>query len=354
MSNVVSLHRPAPVMGAFGLDEVIDLFANRRRARRDAFWLKENAELLQILLATVGPKSQPDLSAYAGFASSVIEEMRFFPQYYRFYLSMALDLSALGLEEVPVATLADMVAQGGAIGAELSDSHRAEARLLMARAGRPLAQDDGLDARLNAFAAQSSLFSVPNRQLAYALTHCVFHATDYGRQTMARDSERRLALMHAGMNAWLEDNLDLLAEVAIALVQSGEAVPQVWQDAILTAVAEFSAQQGAGSGPFDDAYHEFLVLNWAAHALGGAAFAVSLPSGARLFHRQKQGETALRDLSLALLDMGNGRSADWAMMRWRLWSKLSAPVRARIEAIETLPEFDGFFRNFARTGQAGI
>ena len=353
MSNVVSLHRPAAFAASAALDEVVDIFANRRRTRRDAFWLKENAELLQILLATVGPKAAPDLSAYIGFASSMVEEVRFFPQYYRLYLSMALDLSALGFADVPVQALADLIAQGGYACAELSDSHRAEARLLMARAGRPSAQDDGLDARLEAFAGQSALFCLPNRSLAYALTHSVFHASDYGRQTIARNAQRRLALIHAGVIAWLEDNLDLLAEVAVALIQSGEAVPRLWQEAILSAVAEFSTEQGSAAGPFDDGYHEFLVLNWAAHALGGTAFASPMPNGARLFHRQKQGETALRDLSLALLDMGSGRGGDWATMRWRIWPKLSPAARTRVEAVETLPEFEGFFRIFARTGQGG-
>lgn len=354
MSNVVSLYSPAHVTADRALDDVVDLFANRRRTRRDAFWLKENAELLQILLATQHAQSAPDLSAYAGFVSSMVEEMRFFPQYYRFYLSIALDLAALGFADVPVRSLADLTLQGGYMGAELSDSHRAEAGLLMARAGQPLAHDQGLVARLEDFCGQSALFCLPNRSLAYALTHSVFHASDYGRVPIARNPARRLALVHAGIIAWMEDNLDLLAEVAVALVQSGEAVPQVWQDAILTALAEFSVEQGAASGPFDDAYHEFLVLNWAAHALGGTAFAASVPSGARLFRRQKHGETALRDLSLALLDMGGGRSADWAMMRWRIWPKLAASARARIEAVEALPEFDGFFRIFARAGQAGI
>lgn len=353
MSNVVSLHRPATFAASVALDEVVDIFANRRRTRRDAFWLKENAELLQILLVTIGPKAAPDLSAYTDFVSSMVEELRFFPQYYRFYLSMALDLSDLGLAGVPVGALADLIVQGGYIGAELSDSHRAEARLLMARAGRHLAQDDGLDARLQAFAGQSALFCLPNRPLAYALTHSVFHASDYGRQPIAQDAQRRLALIHTGVIAWLEDNLDLLAEVAVALVQSGEAVPHLWQEAILSALAEFSVEAGAASGPFDDGYHEYLVLNWAAAALGRAAFATSIPSGARLFHRQRQGEAALRDLSLALLDMGSGRSGDWATMRWRIWPKLSPAARARVEAVETLPEFEGFFRIFARSGQGG-
>jgi hypothetical protein len=351
MSNVVSLNRVSSVASVPALNAVLDLFANRRRNRRDAFWLKENAEVLQVLLATAGDREKLDLSAYDAFVATLLDEFAFFPQYYRFYLSMALDLSALGRSDVPVAAIAERVVQDGLIGTEWSDSHRAEARLLLARAGVHAAKDQGLEARLAAFAGQSAVFCLPNRQLAYALTHSVFHASDYGRRGMAPDAARRLSLIHAGIIAWLEDNLDLLAEVAVALHQSGETVPEVWRQDILAKTAGFVGDTGPQTGPFDDAYHEFLVLNWAAGALGGAAFAAAMPVGACLFHRPKRAETALRDLSLGLLDMGRSRSSDWAKMRWRLWPKLSAPVRARIEAVESLPEFEGFFGFFARSGQ---
>ena len=351
MSNVVSLNRAASVAAVPALNAVVDLFANRRRNRRDAFWLKENAEVLQVLLATAGNREKLDLSAYDAFVATLLDEFSFFPQYYRFYLSMALDLAALGRSDVPVAAIAERVVQDGLISTELSDSHRAEARLLLTRAGFHAPDDQGLEARLASFAGQSTAFCLPNRKLAYALTHSVFHATDYGRRRIAPDAGRRLSLIRAGIIAWLEDNLDLLAEVAVALHQSGEEVPEVWRQDILATAAGFVGDQGADTGPFDDAYHEYLVLNWAAGALGGTAFAAAMPIGARLFHRKTQAETALRDLSLGLLDMGHGRSPDWAKMRWRLWPKLSAPVRARIEAVEALPEFEGFFGVFARSGQ---
>ncbi len=351
MSNIISLRSlPSDASGP-ALNAVLDLFANRRRSRSDAFWLKENAEVLQVLLAIGVDQTQLDLSAYEGFVATLSDEVRFFPQYYRFYLSMAADLSALGLRNVPVAAIAEKVVQDGWMGGELSDSHRAEARLLLARAGHLPAEDDGLDRRLAGFAGQSGLFCLPNPQLAYALTHSVFHASDYGRRAVARDADRRLALIHAGINAWLEDNLDLLSEVVIALCQSGEQVPSFWQQEILGTAHAFSGISGAESGPFDDDYHEYLVLNWAAGVLDGSGFATPMPAGARLFHRQKKAETALRDLSLGLLDMGRNRSPDWARMRWRLWPKLSAPVRARIEAVEALPEFEGFFRVFSRSGR---
>jgi hypothetical protein len=351
MSNIVSLNKPTSVSLVPALDSVLDIFANRRRSRRDAYWLKENAEVLQVLLTTTAGPGKPDLSPYDGFVSTLLDELAFFPQYYRFYLSMALDLAALGRTDVPVNAIAEKVVQDGLIVSELSDSHRAEARLLLARAGIAIDEDAGLAARLSSFSGRSALFCLPNRQLAYALTHHVFHATDYGRRRFDPDENLRLSLIHAGLVAWLEDNLDLLAEVAVALHHAGHEVPSLWRQEILAAAASFSGVTGPEAGPFDDDYHEYLVLNWAAGALGGTPFAAPMPSGARLFHRQRSNSHALRDLSLALLGLGRNRSPDWATMRWRLWPKLSAPARARIEAVDSLPEFAGFFRVFSRSGQ---
>lgn len=364
MSNVVSLRRAEPIGFIRAQNDLVDLFANRRRKRRDAFWLKENAELLQILAATQGycPQHQaeggfvPDLSAYADFVHNMVDELRFFPQYYRFYLSMALDLSALGLPGVPVVEVARIILDQRLAVGELSDSHRGEARLLLSRAGFAGAMTEGdedaaLTARLTAFAEEPALFCLPNRQLAYALTHTVFHASDYGRKSLTRSAGRRLALMHAGIIAWLEDNLDLLAEVSIALDQSAETVPAIWRDVIAEAASRMTGDTGPVAGPFDDDYHEYLVVNWAVAANGAAPFATQMPQEARFFHRPKAATSALREMSLSLLDMGPGRTGDWARMRWRLWPKLSATARAQIEAIETLPEFEGFFHGFARAGQ---
>lgn len=349
MSNVISLRRAELCSSVPVQNELIDLFANRRRGRRDAYWLKENAELLQVLLASRGSLgADPDLSAYAGFSASMVEDLQFFPQYYRLYLSMALDLAALGMPNVPVPCVAEFIVDQGLTTCELTDSHRAEARLLLSRAGHDVPGDEGLTERLEAFSRKSALFCLPNRPLAYALTHTVFHATDYGRKPMVRCAKRRASLMNAGIVAWLEDNLDLLSEVVVALRQSDEDVPGLWVQAIAEAIQTMMAETGPELGPFDDAYHEYLVLNWAHALCSGSAFSSPMAAGARYFRRAMGRDSALRDLSVCLLDMGGARSQDWARMRWRIWPKLSPAVRARIEAIETFPEFPQFFDGFAR------
>jgi hypothetical protein len=350
MGTVLSMQRPRRAEITAVVPGLIDLFATRRRGRHDAFWLKENAELVQIL-AAIGARDV-DLGPLRIRTDALMDELRFFPQYYRMYLSLAVDLRILGWADAPVEEMARFVQAADLAQIELSDSHRNEARLLLRRAGAEIDADTGLDARLQRFVRHSAAFCLPNRRAAYDLTHIVFHASDYGRATLAPDPDLTRSLVHAGLVAWLEDNLDLLAEVTLALRLSGAEVPQVWAQAVAAGAAAVSFEPGQPQGPFDDDYHQYLVLNWAQAVAGGQAFQGGVPASARLILQPVRQGHALHELSLALLDMGTARRADWETMRWRVWPKLSDSSRARLEAVEAMPEFAGFFAGFARAGSA--
>lgn len=349
MSNIVALRRPhfGRHTTVSALTVVPQMFAVDRRARDDAFWLKENAEILQILAAT---RTFCDISCYVPVARKLFSDLQFFPQYYRMFLSIGLDLHALGLPNVPVADMAAYVLDEGLAEAEVSDIHRSEAQLLLARAGMA-ADDAGLQARLAHFTAQSARFAVPNLRAAYDLTHVVFHAADYGRQTLTADADRTRSLIHAGIVAFLDDNMDLLAEVTIALRLSGGVVPTAWDAAVASDLARFSIEADHGDAAPDDDYHAWLVQSWAgAVANGGQVFGGHVPQGARLFRAQSTKTGTLRALSLALIEMGEARRPDWAHMRWRIASSLTAPQRAHLAAVQDLPEFEGFFTGFSRCG----
>lgn len=348
MTNIVSLRRQAALSCDPAIPGLIDLFAHRRRGQHDAFWLKENAELLQILAAL---EAEVDLSPLRQRAKGLMHELRFFPQYYRMYLSLAVDLRDLGMTEAPVGEMADFICAKDLPAIELSDTHRGEAHLLLRRAGFEIA-DAALEARLARFAGHSSAFCLPNRRAAYDLTHIVFHAADYGRKTLARDPARRLSLIHVGIVAWLEGNLDLLAEVTLALRLSGEAVPEIWDESVAQAADQVDFSDARPGVSFEDDYHQYLVLNWARGVSGAAAFRGGVPHTARLIRQPLRNGAALHELSLALLDMGSARQPDWGRMRWRLWSKLSEPARQCVEKVETMPEFEGFFAGFSRAGCA--
>lgn len=350
MANVVLLRRHSVVdagADAPGLSGLIDLFARRRRGRHDPFWLKENAEIVQIMAARGLRPTDATLAPLVDELNAIEDDLLFFPQYYRLLLSLALDLRDLGLHDVPVQAMADLIHRRALISGETSDMHRAEVLLLLQRAGYDWAQEAALEARLRAFAENAPGFCLPNRRAAYDLTHIVFHAADYGRRPFLDGAKVADSLINVGMVAWLEDNADLLAEVTLALRMAGQPIPPIWHDAVLARARDVRFESATHLS-LDDDYHQYLVLNWAVMAAGLPGFVAPVPIEARIIRQRPRAQMPLAEISQALLSMGRSRSADWPQMRWRLWSLLSPESRARIEALETMPQFEAFFAGFAR------
>lgn len=97
MTNVVSIglpRRPNKAQRQVGL---LRGFALHRRTREDVYWLKENAEVLNVLATSGAVLPDHALDMYQSFYDTIEERLRFFPQYYRFLLSICLDLEDLGL-----------------------------------------------------------------------------------------------------------------------------------------------------------------------------------------------------------------------------------------------------------------
>ena len=85
----------------------------------------------------------------------------------------------------------------------------------------------GLNDRLRGFARRSITFALPNKKAAYELTHIVFYLSEYGRRDPEVGQAFIDSLHFAGTLAFLELNLDLLAEICIALRFAGAAARNV-------------------------------------------------------------------------------------------------------------------------------
>lgn len=362
MPNVIAFRaRPPRQTAQQRLGALLDIFARHRRGPDDVWWLKENAEILNILDCTgLGHSSAaPDVIAQHGAIYAMLDQrLAAFPQYYRFMLSIALDLEALGMPGDKAAAMVAFAHRQGLARAELSDLQRAEARRLMQRRGHdPMAQDPGLDDRLRAFIARSTTFALPNKKAGYELTHIVFYLSEYGRHAPDLPQEAIQSLRFAGTLAYLDRNGDLLAEICVALRQAGHLPPALWEDWIADWLRGFSlhAVQGLGATPdLDDDYHAYLVGNWAMTAAGRPSFAADVPAGRVIFAPPPAppGLSALRELSLQLIDLRGARSADWDRMRGPVMTRLSGPAQAVLAAAEAaVPDFPALFAGFARAAQ---
>jgi len=351
MSNIVQLRSKPAQTAALRLARLTHTFAIGRRAPEDVFWLKENAEFLGILTATGTRLEAADLAPFETFYQALPERMAFFPQYYRFLVSLCLDLEDLGMPGDVGMRLAQQVVRGGFVAAELSDLQRGEAQRLLGRRGVDAAVDPSLDDRLRAFMRRGETFALPNKKAAYELTHIVFYLSDYGQKDPELDAAARTSLIYAGLLAYLDQNIDLLAEICAAQRFAGMTPPKVWETCIAQAHRGILVQK-ASDGAGRDAYHEYLVTGWAMDVAGLRGFETHVPEGSvRFVMTPPQG--ALRSLSECMFEMGPARSADWRRMRpyvLRALGPMGQDVLCRAEACTD--QFEPFFENFARANRA--
>lgn len=347
MSNVVSIGISRHASLAQRQGSLLENFAQHRRGRSDVFWLKENAELLSILL-TSKAKLLPDaLQVYVPFYETLEERMRFFPQYYRFLLSMCLDLEDLGMPGDTGARMCDWVGAHNLVDAELSDLQRAESRrLLMRRAD--IKPDKLLDARLRRFVECCDTFTLPNKKAAYELTHIVFYLSDYGRVDPNLSGKAAISLEYAGLLAYLDQDVDLLSEVCIAMRFAGQLPSAIWENWLEHALGDFHLVPHSAD-PLPDAYHEYLVTSWWASLAGHEGFAGKPIKGGMHVHRTGSSRGPLRTISEFMYHLGPGRSADWSKMRHQFEHLLASDEQEILAgAAQSSDRFDAFFQGFSR------
>lgn len=351
MPNVVSFMRAQglPELG-FGPAALISSVAGYRAGAEDLRWMKENAELLRCL-ASCDVTVAPDVlhEKYGAFVENLPQRLAFFPQYYRFFLHMACDLHALGMPGVEPATLARVALASGAPQAELSDLQRAERDWLLRRAG----VETGVDARktrqrLAEAVADPRAFVLPNRKASYELTHIAFYVSDYGKDQSDIPTGLDQSLRNVGILAWLEQNLDLLAECCIALDQIGSTVPLLWSERLAGALPAYRLRPSAEAGPVDG-YHSWLMVLWSQLHHCPAALQRPYPEQGFTVLDPPVETGALRALSRVLLGRDPQETGSWLSIKDEVSSGFGSEISAIVDrAACSIPEFPEFFEGFAR------
>ncbi len=358
MNNVITLtvpqwRGPHAKRGHDRLTRLAQAFCSERRGANDVFWLKENAEFLNVL-ETSGQDASKALEAYEPFYETLEEKLQFFPQYYRFILSICIDFEDLTSRSLIGERMAHWVALQALPMGELSDLQRLEAYRLLARRGVDMTGlSDGLLERVHGFMGQTDLFALPNKKIAYELTHLVFYLSEYGRVDPQLTGAAKTSLRHVGLWAFLELNADLLAEVCIALKFAGETPPKNWTRWLVTHLEGYSFAPGSAAVA-GDSYHEFLMCQWAEMVVSDQdGFSSAPPVGVTpVFQRPAPSVEPLREVSQTLLGMAGTRSSSWSVMRPLLLSVLSEGAGERLSQAEaSCAGFSEFFSKFARAGQ---
>ena len=349
MSNVIALNAPSRVTPLDQrISSLVECFAFHRRQGDDVYWLKENAELLNVLETTGTHPSEAALAPLAGFYKNLEERMEFFPQYYRFFISMACDMEDLGFgagkaEHLASWANARMMPQG-----ELSDLQRLEARRLMSRRNvEPFPNDPGLEDRVRAFCRSTEFFAIPNKKAAYELTHAVFYLSEYGRKDPNLDQATIDSLHNVGILAMLEQNSDLVAEVCISLRYAGETPPAYWENWLRRDRRGYYVEQDEYRA--GDDYHSYFMAFWVEATAGNPIFTDKYCQGSMSFYREKPDCVPLRDLSKVLLGLEGGRTSDWDKLQPLVEKTLAKNSLAVLNTVqESTSRFEAFFESFAR------
>ncbi len=347
--NVVALNAPQHRQSlAQRLAAHAALFTTGRRGQGDVFWLKENAEFLNVLECT-GQPAETVLEVYEPIYAKIDELMGQFPQYYRFHLSISLDLEDLGMPGTKGEALCAWADREGLAKAELSDLQRAEARRLLARRGFGEV-DDALTERLNRFVGRSRTFAIPNRKAAYELTHIVFYLSQYGRRDPGLGGATHKSLTYAGLLAFLDQDMDLLAEICIALRYVGVTPDPTWEEAVITALFMTTARDGGGCVASDD-YHAYVVAGWLAGLKRDAFMPLMLTREKTRIEAAPPFARPLGALSRAVSDMQND---DWHAVRGRIVPELDRDARNILhDAERSVDDFESFYALFSRAERPG-
>ncbi|MGX9354353.1 DUF6902 family protein [Roseobacteraceae bacterium S113] len=363
MSNIIKVPFSTPQeRKGIAYERLLRGFATQRRAPTDVMWLKENGELLNILVSTGADVAPRFLEVHRSTYLDSPERLSFFPQYYRFLLSMTLDLEDLGLDGVQTHNLGeqlcDWVVAQDLPGGETSDIQRLEAKRLLARRNRtPIGDDADLEARLRAFISVPERFALPNKKAAYELTHIVFYLSNYGETCPNVGPSACRSLENVGIWAFLDGNADLLAEICIAMRYAGCNPSEIWEDWIAQQMINHEVYTGPALTRQDE-YHAVFMCGWSRALCGEAGLgAIALPAESGdvpMMSLPPIQRGALGELSRRLHAMGPARSADWHGMRDGLAGAVSDAAQDRIiQAERSSPAFADFFESFARTSRIG-
>ncbi len=350
MNNVIELRVPHHRLAMSRQSgSLIQTFADHRRGPDDVFWLKENAELLNILECTGRDVAEAALAPHDAFYERVAERLRFFPQYYRFLLSICLDYEDLRGHGSTGEELCHWVAEQGLDKAEFSYLQRAEARRLLDRRG-VLSKDSDpeLDARLHGFMNRHATFALPNKKAAYELTHIVFYLSQYGRRDPGLSEAAFTSLDYAGVLAFLDQNFDLLAEVCVAMRYAGRTPSPLWEQAVEDSLMGYVVEDDPNL-PLQDDYHTLFVSSWLMSLMGNEIPLPVPPARRSTFHAPPTRHAPLRVMSATMFDLGSARSGDWHKMRDVVADAMDHDGQAILQAAEaSTANFGSFFEGFAR------
>ncbi|NNC37675.1 MAG: hypothetical protein EX271_05370 [Acidimicrobiales bacterium] len=290
--------------------KIIEAFAQTRHQGLSFPFLKENGELLSISAKSGLAFSPASLDLYRDLYNNALNLCEIYPQFFRFFLGITLDLETLGMQGNMGDNLVKYVLDRDLYSQETSDTRRLEIINMLAMKGKePNYHSDPKDAlvnRVRTFFSNPNQFVKFNKPLFYELTHIVFFLTDFGKRDFEDCEALIKTLTNVGLIAFLDDDTDLLSEVCLCFSYLKTPAPEIWKskcaNSIATIKIRFVDADNSQALPPVDEYHAYIVINWLIQSIGGNAFAQEFKNGVPIFEKTDQQDSPLAVLSHKLHD----------------------------------------------------
>jgi len=284
---------------------VVKNFAQDRHSGVSFSYLKENGELLSIIRNTGLKLSNNALRNYINFYEKIPVYLDLYPAFYRFFYAISLDLEDLGLSGRISELLRDYVLSNDLHVCETSDVRRMEIRNLLGRSNTslPAQNEKDLIKRSQRFLENTQNFQRYNKPLFYDVTHLIFFQTNLGKDLSDLEISPALkdTLQNIACLAYLDDDIDLLAEVCLCYKYLGLHAPLLWVEACVDYVEKFSLDSSffevKQTLPVTDDYHIYLVTNWMIANYGKTPFLKQDVTGPTTYTKPKLGKSVLWQIS---------------------------------------------------------
>jgi len=289
----------------------VKAFAVARHGGISFSFLKENGELLAIANSCGLSMSSEALGLYAELYDKIDKLCHLYPPFHRFFMAIALDLEDLGMPGQKGTELLDYVVKHKFYAADTSDTRRMEIINLLSRRGRvPNFEMDSQKAllkRVIGFLEKPNGFIKFNRPLFYEFTHLIFYITDYGQDNPPCSNKIFQSLNHIGMLAYLDNDIDLLAEVCLCYIFLKRPAPEIWIKVCASGLRDihvtFKSRNDLKNTPPTDDYHIYFVNNWLMSLSGKEAFQEDYKNGVPIFTHQKAKKSTLSKIFQVLHPM---------------------------------------------------
>ena len=330
-------------------------FAVKRNPKLSFPFLKENGELLRIVVDSGFLIDSRAINLYSDFYKSALQLTRHYPQYFRFIFGIVIDLEKGGMPGNESEKIAKYILDKELVLFDMCSTRKLETLTMLQEVislGRPLSEiRKSIIEDVDRILSNPDLYAKFNKPLFYEITHIIFFLTGYGKTLLPLQNDVEACLINMGLLCLLDNDADLLAEICICLIYIGAEIPSYWDSFLQKSFEQVNISYhetvSSALNAAVDEYHVYFVLNWYQAVNNRPSFQTNFKGRTPSFSLPPMRQSILSKLSdFSHQKHFNGNSADWDLDEFIL--SLDVDERQHWEeTVNTVPTSSNLIRKFA-------